>query len=186
VPGENTRADRRRAIAPRTTAAPAGTVEVFDEPAAVEVFDQPADPPVIAGVVPASALRPPLPQTVASGAILVGRVEPSSAITPSLATSAAASATPGSASHFESAVLLDRVLPVYPTAVGNQVMEGTVQLSAIIGRDGSPRQVEIVSGEPALAESALAAVAQWRYRPASLGGRPVEVSRVITVHFRPN
>jgi protein TonB len=56
-------------------------------------------------------------------------------------------------------------------------------LHAIIAKDGSVRDLQVVSGNPLLVQSALTAVRQWRYRPTMLSGEPVEVATTITVRF---
>jgi protein TonB len=54
---------------------------------------------------------------------------------------------------------------------------------AVIGTDGEVHSLEVLSGNPILAQAALAAVRQWRYRPTLLSGQPVEVETQITVNF---
>ena len=81
-------------------------------------------------------------------------------------------------------VLMERVMPAYPEAAKRQNLEGVVVVSAVIGKDGVPRAVRRVSGPADLTQAALDAVAGWRYKPASLGGEPVEVQRIITINFR--
>jgi protein TonB len=82
------------------------------------------------------------------------------------------------------AQLVSRVEPVYPQEAQQQRIEGTVKLHAIIGRDGSIHAIENVSGPPLLVPAATTAVRQWRYRPTSLNGRPVEAGEDITMVFR--
>ena len=62
-------------------------------------------------------------------------------------------------------------------------MAGTVRLRAIISRNGTVTSLEPLSGHPVLAQAALEAVRQWRYRPTLLHGDPVEVETYITVIF---
>jgi len=63
--------------------------------------------------------------------------------------------------------------PVYPPE-GNGA-EGVVGLDAVIGKDGSILSLGVRSGDPILAEAAVAAVRQWSYRPLKVNGVPVEV-----------
>ncbi len=84
----------------------------------------------------------------------------------------------------QEALLLHRVMPVYPPVAIHARIGGRVQLHAIIGRDGAVNSLEVTSGHPLLAHAALEAVRQWRYRPTLLGGEPVEVETYITVVFR--
>lgn len=76
-----------------------------------------------------------------------------------------------------------KVLPVYPPEAVEQHVAGTVRLEAIIGTNGRVRNLHLVSGHPMLAPAAMAAVAQWEYRPTRLNGRVVEVVTLIEVNF---
>jgi protein TonB len=81
------------------------------------------------------------------------------------------------------AALIHEVQPEYPTLARNIHLAGAVYLRAVIGTDGTVRQLEVISGHPILANSALQAVRQWRYQPTRLNGEPVEVETFITVNF---
>jgi Gram-negative bacterial TonB protein C-terminal len=48
---------------------------------------------------------------------------------------------------------------------------------------GSVKQLEILTGNMILAQAAVAAVREWRYRPTRLDGVDVEVETLITVNF---
>jgi protein TonB len=56
-------------------------------------------------------------------------------------------------------------------------------LSAIIGRDGTVEDLQVVSGPEMLQQAALDSVKQWRYRPYLLNGDPVEVRTTINIIF---
>ena len=58
-----------------------------------------------------------------------------------------------------------------------------VKLQAIIARDGTIQELQVISGHPLLVQSALDAVRQWRYQPTLLNGEPVEVVTTIDVVF---
>jgi protein TonB len=81
------------------------------------------------------------------------------------------------------AALIHKVQPQYPAIARTMHLAGTVYLRAIISTDGTVRQLEVISGNPLLANPALQAVRQWRYQPTRLNGEPVEVETFITVHF---
>jgi len=83
----------------------------------------------------------------------------------------------------QAAKLVNRVQPVYPPLARQTRISGTVKLHAIIGKDGSVTQLQVVSGHPLLVQSALDAVKQWRYQPTLLNGEPVEVDTEIDVIF---
>jgi len=82
------------------------------------------------------------------------------------------------------ALLIHRVQPEYPEPAKWLHLSGAVQLRAIIGVDGSVRNIEVVSGNPILANAAVGAVRQWKYQPTQLNGKPVEVDTVVTVQFQ--
>jgi periplasmic protein TonB len=96
----------------------------------------------------------------------------------------APSATVRRSEGVQAALLINRVEPRYPPLALQVHAEGTVQLHAVIGRDGSMRSLEVISGNPLFIQSALDAVRQWRYRPTLLGGEAVEVETYITINFR--
>ena len=81
------------------------------------------------------------------------------------------------------ALLVNRVDPQYPAIARAAHISGVVHLHAIIGKDGTVRQLEIVDGNPLLAQAAKIAVENWRYQPTRLNGEPVEVETYITVNF---
>jgi periplasmic protein TonB len=81
------------------------------------------------------------------------------------------------------AALIHKVQPQYPVIARTMHLAGTVCLRAIIATDGTVRQLEVISGNPILANPALQAVRQWRYQPTRLNGEPVEVETFITVNF---
>ena len=53
-------------------------------------------------------------------------------------------------------------------------------------RAGTVQQLEVISGHPLLVQAALDAVKQWKYRPTTLNGEPVEVDTTIDVIFSLN
>jgi protein TonB len=60
---------------------------------------------------------------------------------------------------------------------------GTVVLLAVIAKDGTVQDVRVESGVPVLAQAAVDAVKQWRYKPYLLNGEPIEVDSQITINF---
>jgi len=79
--------------------------------------------------------------------------------------------------------LTKRVDPQYPEKARETGLEGPVRLRVAISRDGSIEDVETLSGDPLLADAAMTAVRQWRYRPTVLNGRQVPVLTVLTITF---
>ncbi|MGA7820995.1 MAG: TonB family protein [Candidatus Sulfotelmatobacter sp.] len=87
------------------------------------------------------------------------------------------------ASRVAEANLIHDVPPQYPPEAGRARIEGTVVLMAVIGTDGTVTDVRIESGLPILAQAAIDAVKQWRYKPYMIDGEPVEVDSRITINF---
>ncbi len=87
-------------------------------------------------------------------------------------------------SHLSEAQLINRVEPVYPHIAIITGTQGAVRLHAIIAKDGSIQSLSVMGGPAMLANAALEAVRQWRYKPYYLNGEPVEVETFITVNFK--
>jgi protein TonB len=85
--------------------------------------------------------------------------------------------------NVQEAKIINRVQPVYPPLAKQARVSGTVRLNAVISKDGSIQDLQVVSGHPLLVQAALQAVRQWRYAPTLLNGEPVEVVTVIDVNF---
>src|SRR5215472_17677 len=79
--------------------------------------------------------------------------------------------------------LIRRVEPVYPQLARVARVQGPVVLEAIISKDGTMQNLQLISGHPLLVPAAIAAVSQWRYRPYILNGAAIEVETRITVNF---
>jgi periplasmic protein TonB len=116
---------------------------------------------VIGGVIGGMGGAPPPPKPKLSGPLKVG-------------------------GNVQAARIVNRVQPIYPPLARQTRISGTVRLHAIIGKDGTIQQLEVVSGHPLLQQAALDAVKQWRYQPTLLNGDPVEVDTTIDVIFSLN
>jgi protein TonB len=81
------------------------------------------------------------------------------------------------------AKLVKRVMPIYPALAKTARISGVVRLVGFIAKDGTIRNLQVISGHPVLTQAALAAVQQWVYKPTLLNGEPVEVIAPIDVHF---
>jgi TonB family protein len=79
--------------------------------------------------------------------------------------------------------LVQRVAPVYPEDAKQQHIQGPVVLHALVGREGSVRELKLISGDPHLVKAAEDAVRQWRFKPHFFKGRPVDFETRITVNF---
>jgi len=86
-------------------------------------------------------------------------------------------------SHFDPGQVIRRVEPPYPQLAKATRTQGAVTMHAVIGRDGSIENLQLLSGHPLLVRAALDAVSQWRFRPYVLNGQPIEVETEITINF---
>jgi TonB family protein len=79
--------------------------------------------------------------------------------------------------------LISRVEPEYPAQALAQRIQGSVLIHVQVGKDGQVQQVKVASGNPLLAEAAVAAVRQWRFKPYISNGQPAETEAEITLKF---
>jgi TonB family protein len=80
-------------------------------------------------------------------------------------------------------MLIQKTPPAYPTIAKAARVSGTVQLHAVISKNGTIRDLQVLSGPEMLRQSALDAVRNWRYRPYTLNNEPVEVETTVSVVF---
>jgi protein TonB len=79
--------------------------------------------------------------------------------------------------------LIRKVQPVYPPLAKSARVQGTVEFTAVIDKEGNITQLKLVRGHPLLVQAARDAVLQWKYRPTMLNGQPVDVVTDIIVNF---
>lgn len=80
--------------------------------------------------------------------------------------------------------LVKKVQPAYPKKAKEKYVGGIVVIHATIARDGTVHALwPLRSPSPLLTSAALAALRQWKYRPALFCGKPVRTTRVIRVIF---
>ena len=80
-------------------------------------------------------------------------------------------------------LLIRKIQPNYPPLARQARIQGTVVLQAEISKEGTIQNLQLISGHPMLAPSAIEAVKQWRYRPYLLNGEPVAVETQVVVNF---
>jgi protein TonB len=84
--------------------------------------------------------------------------------------------------------LIHQVQPVYPVLAAKSGTYGTVNIEAVITKQGTidPARLRVLSGHILLNQAAVDAVLQWRYKPTTLNGETVEVITTIVVNFTLN
>jgi TonB family protein len=80
--------------------------------------------------------------------------------------------------------LVSAPAPGYPEIARRAGVQGIVRLQVHATKDGRVEVDKIINGSPTLADAAICAVKQWRVRPFSYSGRPVEVISTLTFNFQ--
>jgi TonB family protein len=79
---------------------------------------------------------------------------------------------------------LRKVDPKYPPTLINEHVEGEVVLYAVIRRDGSVDSIQLVRGvDDQLDVNAMQALSQWKFRPATKQGTPIELEAIVHIPF---
>jgi protein TonB len=82
------------------------------------------------------------------------------------------------------AKMISSVPPVYPSLARSQHISGDVKIDALIDVNGHVTSMKVISGPALLHQAAMDALHQWKYRPATLDGKPVPMHLTITLQFR--
>ena len=122
----------------------------------------------------ATTLEPDNPQWAA--ALAAAKTPPG----PQLATPPGAVRIGGSVAE---ANLVRKVEPVYPALAKAARVQGTIEFTAVISKEGNITNLQLVRGHPLLVNAAKEAVLQYLYKPTLLNGNPVPVVTNIVVSF---
>ena len=80
---------------------------------------------------------------------------------------------------------IKKVDPAYPQDLVHDRVQGTVVLYAVIHADGTVGDVRVLEGvDERLNENARKALSQWKFRPGTKDGVPVDVEAVVRVPFK--
>lgn len=85
--------------------------------------------------------------------------------------------------NVQAAQITRKVAPAYPPSARDLGIQGTVQLTALIGLDGKILYLRADTGPTELVPASIEAVRQWEYRPTLLNGRPCYVETRIDVNY---
>lgn len=81
-------------------------------------------------------------------------------------------------------VLISRVEPIYTEEARKANISGIVIAQAMIDKSGDVRDVKIFKPLPfGLDQAAIDALRQWKYRPGTLNGQPVDVLFNVVINF---
>ena len=79
--------------------------------------------------------------------------------------------------------LLSGPKPSYPTLASLTHTQGNVVMQVVISKKGTVEHLEVIKGHRLLRGAAKNAVRNWRYRPYTIDGVPVEVATTVSVDF---
>lgn len=80
--------------------------------------------------------------------------------------------------------LIKEVKPIYTKSAMDRKVEGTVELDAVILKDGTVGEVTVKrSLDEDLDQEAVKATKQWKFRPGTKDGEPVNVQVFIELSF---
>jgi TonB family protein len=76
--------------------------------------------------------------------------------------------------------VVNRVMPAYPAIARHLNLSGSVKLEAVVAANGSVKSVQVLGGNPVLAQSAESAVRAWKWEKGEH-----ETTEVVEVRFDP-
>lgn len=71
----------------------------------------------------------------------------------------------------------------YPEAAREKQLQGQVWVKILVSETGDVENVEVISGDPVLADAAVHAVKKWKFKPFLKNGNPVKVSTKLPFNF---
>src|SRR5262245_46408054 len=82
-------------------------------------------------------------------------------------------------------ILITKVEPVYTDEARKARISGIVIVEALIDKTGTVREVSVLKPLPfGLDQAAIDALRQWKFKPGTLNGQPVDVIFNATVNFK--
>lgn len=87
--------------------------------------------------------------------------------------------------HIIAPLPMHAVDPGYPPELKEEGIQGTVILFAVIDRNGTVSQIRVLQSlNPVLDHNAEIAFSHWKFDPALLNGKPINLKVIVTVPFR--
>lgn len=75
------------------------------------------------------------------------------------------------------------VKAAYPLEAREKQLQGQVWVKILVTETGDVGNVELISGDPVLAKSAVDAAKKWKFKPFIKGGKPAPVSAKLPFNF---
>jgi protein TonB len=76
---------------------------------------------------------------------------------------------------------LQKVQPAYPAIARQLNLAGRVLVDLTVSPDGTVEKVDVVNGNPILANATIPAAKRWKFSPFQVDGKPTEA--VVRVAF---
>jgi TonB family protein len=158
----------------QTVDAPEPAITVVAKPEPLQVKQKPAEP-IQAQPTPPSLV---LSESKATDSALAGIVSSNVAVPKPVpeALKISEGVTQG--------LLIKKIAPTYPANALKLRKQGAVELLATVSKTGIITKLQVLRGESILAQAAVDAVRQWKYRPFLLNAEPVEIETQITINFK--
>jgi len=71
----------------------------------------------------------------------------------------------------------------YPIRAAREGLQGEVLVRVFISETGDVETVEVLKGDPILAEAAVAAAKKWKFKPFIRGGKPIKIATKMPFDF---
>jgi len=75
------------------------------------------------------------------------------------------------------------VKAIYPLQAAEKELQGQVWVKLQVSATGDVESVEVISGDPVLAKSAVDAAKKWKFKPFIKNGKPIAVSTKMPFNF---
>jgi TonB family protein len=148
--------------------------------------------PTSLGTAPPAVNSAPVTSSPSAAPALNDSESAAQSATDAKATPGSAASEPGAAASGDQAIILSSkgaekrlihsVQPTYPA--GSHAADGTIVLKAFVDENGQVADAQVVEGNAALAEAAVRAVKQWKYRPYLRDGKAKPFQTIVLVDFQ--
>jgi TonB family protein len=158
----------------QTVDAPEPAITVVAKPEPLQVKQKPAEP-IQAQPTPPSLV---LSESKATDSALAGIISSNVAVP---------KPAPGALQVSEGVtqgLLIKKIAPLYPATALKLRKQGAVELMATVSKTGTITKIKVLDGDSLLAQAAIDAVRQWKYRPFLLNAEPVDIETQITIKFK--
>ncbi len=81
----------------------------------------------------------------------------------------------------ETRKIVHQVAPIYPALAKTTRTSGAVKLKVTVDRNGTPKTIEVVGGNPVLVKAAQESVNKWKWAPAA-----VDTDERVELRFQPD